>query len=100
MKRLLLFPFLVIALILNVEAQSVNYRLVFQDDFEGTSLDTTVWSKIPRGHSDWDRHMSNNLSLYNVDNGILKLYARLNNGIVPNPSWIDVEWVKMYELVD
>ena len=76
--------FLFVLTCLPALAQYGNYVLVFQDNFDGTSLDTTILSKIPRGRSDWNRHMSPNPSLYSVDNGMLKLYARLNNGIVAN----------------
>jgi len=40
------------------------------EDFnqQGT-FDTRYWSKIPRGGSDWNRHMSNNDSCYAMRNG-------------------------------
>jgi len=57
-----------------------SYSLVWFDDFNGTQIDTTKWTKIPRGNSDWNRHMSYDSLCYEVKNG--KLYLK---GIV-NPD--------------
>src|SRR5699024_10477654 len=42
-------------------------------------FDTTRWSKIPRGRSDWNRHMSNFDSCYDMRNGKLILRGLLNS---------------------
>lgn len=59
-------------------AKTPTWKLSWSEDFNGTSLDTTVWSKIPRGTSDWDRHMSNFDSLYDVRDGNLILKGIVN----------------------
>ena len=35
-----------------------KYRLVWQDDFNGTTFDNRSWTKISRGSADWRRYMS------------------------------------------
>ena len=55
-----------------------KYRLVWQDDFNGASFDTCSWTKIKRGASDWDRHMSPADSLYAVRDGKLILRGAVN----------------------
>ena len=43
------------------EKQASNdWVLVWEDEFEGESFDESVWSKIPRGHSDWNDQMDEN----------------------------------------
>lgn len=43
-----------------------QYRKVWVEHFKGSKMDTTSWSKIPRGTSDWNRHMSDHESLYDT----------------------------------
>jgi len=50
--------------------------LVWEEEFN--SLDTTRWSKIPRGLSDWDRHMSDFDSCYAIRDGKLILRGIYN----------------------
>lgn len=51
---------------------------VWVEDFSGNKLDTTRWSKIPRGSSDWNRRMSDFDSLYAVRDGKLILRGIVN----------------------
>ena len=55
-----------------------HYKLVWQDHFRSSRIDTTSWEKIPRGQSDWDRHMSSVDSLYAIRNGCLVLRGVVN----------------------
>jgi beta-glucanase (GH16 family) len=49
-------------------------QLRWQEDFnQGGTFDTSRWSKIPRGTSDWDRHMSDVDSCYAMRDGKLVL---------------------------
>lgn len=57
---------------------SSSWQLVWEDQFDGGVLDTAVWSKIPRGGSDWDRHMAAYPELYEMTDSTLKLYAVAN----------------------
>lgn len=51
-----------------------GWQLVWEDDFDqdGT-FDATVWSKIPRGGSDWNNFMSDDDTLFAVRDGQLIL---------------------------
>ena len=58
--------------------EAKDWQLVWQDDFEGASIDTTKWAKIPRGTADWDRHMSYDEKCYSLKDGMLYLRG-INN---------------------
>lgn len=59
-----------------------EWQLVWSDEFnEDGVIDLEIWSKIPRGRSDWDRHMSNHDPLYDVKAGNLILRGIKNPGI-------------------
>lgn len=60
-------------------AKSSKWKLVWSEEFKGNTFDTRVWSKIPRGHVDWNRNMSDFDSCYAVKNGNLILRGLLNN---------------------
>lgn len=62
------------------------YRLVWQEDFKGSTLDTTHWSVIERGPSAWQKFMSPHPSLFSLRRGYLRLYARQNKGVVPSDT--------------
>lgn len=55
--------------------RSEGWRLVWADEFDGTSVDTASWSRCPAGNADWMRHMSPLDSLCRVENGTLRLYG-------------------------
>lgn len=93
-KRLLLITALIgaalaFSIITHVEAQtsrSPQFRLVWEEDFSGTELDTTYWQKIERiGYTEWAKYMSSDNSLYDLRNGRMRLYARANHHGQINP---------------
>ncbi|MBB2148317.1 family 16 glycosylhydrolase [Pedobacter sp. LMG 31462] len=51
-----------------------NWKLIWQDDFNGKLIDSTKWSKIPKGTADWNKHMSSNPACYAQSDG--KLYLK------------------------
>lgn len=55
-----------------------KYRLVWEDHFNGSTYDSSSWSKIPRGNADWKCHMSEADSLYAVRDGKLILRGAVN----------------------
>ncbi len=57
-----------------------SWELIWEDSFKKTTLDTTYWSVIKRGHSDWNNTMSDHPDCIILKDG--KLYLR---GIV-NPN--------------
>lgn len=64
----------------NKTNKSNKYKLVWQEDFKGSSFDAKSWSKIPRDRPDWKRHMSYDDRLYEVKDGKLILYGVNNDG--------------------
>ncbi|MBC8986360.1 glycoside hydrolase family 16 protein [Pedobacter sp. N36a] len=51
-----------------------NWKLVWEDNFNGSVMDTAKWSKIPKGTADWNKHMSSDPACYAQYGG--KLYLR------------------------
>ena len=89
MKHKQLFPFLSLVILLvscagTKHAQKMT--LSWEENFDQLNdFDTTRWSKIPRGLSDWDRHMSDFDSCYAMRDGKLVLRGIMNN-IIPNDT--------------
>lgn len=50
-----------------------NWKIIWQDEFNGQVLDSMKWSKIPPGNSDWNKHMSDDERCYKLENGLLYL---------------------------
>lgn len=59
-----------------------RWELVWEDDFSGPALDTAVWSRIPRGRSDWQNTLSDDDRCYALRDGCLVLRGIVN----PNPT--------------
>ena len=55
-------------------------ELLWSEEFDGASLDTAVWSKTPRGTSDWNNLMSDREELYELTGGTLRLKVVPNRG--------------------
>ncbi len=72
--------------ILPLTMQAQKYRLAWEENFSGKEINDEYWSKIPRGSSDWNRHMSYRESLYDVRKGKLVLYGKVNDGIAPEDT--------------
>lgn len=87
MKKTLLPPLITILFVLIACTPSANqWKLVWQDDFDQTNgFDTSVWTKIPRGTSDWNNYMSDYDPLYRVENGNLILRGIVND-VLPNDT--------------
>lgn len=73
-------------LALAAQAGGPRYRLMWKDNFRGRTFNEKYWSKIPRGGSDWNRHMSAEASLYDVRRGRLVLRGVANDGRCPNDT--------------
>lgn len=86
MKKIYLFSFFqALLLTASLSAQKPRYKLIWKDDFKASSFDTDSWSKISRGTSPWNRHMSPADSLYAVRDGCLVLRG-IPNQLVPNDT--------------
>lgn len=63
------------------EKKGEEWQLVWEENFDGNEIDTTIWSKIPRGGSDWNKYMSFHDTLFSVTNGNLILRGMPNTFI-------------------
>ena len=55
-----------------------GWKLAWEETFDQATFDTAVWSKIPRGQSDWCRHMSFHPDCYAMKDGHLVLRGIMN----------------------
>ncbi|MDR0836530.1 MAG: hypothetical protein LBN11_08145, partial [Tannerella sp.] len=79
---------IIFLLLLSVTAESQlkqTWQLVWEENFDGVSLDTSRWSKIPRGGSDWDNIMSDYDGCYEVSGGQLILRG-IRNTVLPEDT--------------
>lgn len=58
--------------------ENKNWKLVWQDNFDESTLDTTKWTKVPPGGSNWNKHMSSDTRCYELSNGLLHLKGIVN----------------------
>lgn len=58
--------------------QEPEWTLVWEDNFDGPSFDESVWSKIPRGHSDWNDQMDTNDACFEFKNSNVILKGIVN----------------------
>jgi len=65
--------------------KNADWKLAWEENFDGNTFDESRWSKIPRGSSDWNNYMSNYDPLYEVKNGELILRG-IKNDVLPNDS--------------
>ncbi|MBR1574874.1 MAG: glycoside hydrolase family 16 protein [Bacteroidales bacterium] len=60
--------------------QEDGWKLVWEDDFSGTELDSSSWSRVPPGKSDWNDMMSLREDLVYLEDGDLVLLGKVNDG--------------------
>lgn len=65
--------------------EAKTWKLIWKDEFNGNSLDTTKWSRIPVGKSDWNRHMSTVDDCFKIENGKLHLLGINNPDTTADP---------------
>ena len=54
------------------------WKLAWMDGFDGPALDTTAWTRVPRGPSDWNNTMSLREDLVRLEDGQLILRGMVN----------------------
>ncbi|WP_082436114.1 glycoside hydrolase family 16 protein [Zhouia amylolytica] len=64
---------------------SSNFQLIWQDDFNGSTLDTTKWSRISEGTPDWKNYMTTDDQVYEISNGHLHLKGIVNPDTQTDP---------------
>ena len=62
------------------ETETNDDGLLWSEEFDGKSLDSEVWSKTPRGTSDWNNFMADNEELYELTGSTLRLKVLPNDG--------------------
>lgn len=87
-KQILALSFLATVLVsCTTTRQAYGPKPVWEENFnQPDHFDTAVWSKIPRGGSDWDRHMSDFDSCYAMRNGKLILRGIRNTSVLSDTS--------------
>ncbi|MDD2597726.1 MAG: glycoside hydrolase family 16 protein [Kiritimatiellae bacterium] len=63
-----------------------KWKLLWQDEFDGTKLDDSKWALCKRGKADWMNTISDDPSLIKVANGTLLLRGIQNNNLDKDPS--------------
>lgn len=87
--RFALLPFMIL-MVFGCNAQSDGWTLVWEENFDTPGkIDPADWSKIPRGHSDWNNYMSDREELYDVRDGNLILRGIVN----PDTESDDVPYI-------
>ncbi|SFF97013.1 MULTISPECIES: glycoside hydrolase family 16 protein [Salegentibacter] len=64
---------------------SANFQLFWEDDFDGSVLDTTKWSRITEGTPDWRNYMTTDDQVYEVSDGYLYLKGLVNTDTQTDP---------------
>lgn len=59
-----------------------RWELVWEENFDGSEIDTTVWSRIPRGTADWQNTLTDDPRCYALRDGRLVLRGIVN----PDPA--------------
>lgn len=54
-----------------------QWKLVWEENFDGPQIDESVWSRIPRGTSDWNDMMSLREDLAYIEDGQLVLLGKV-----------------------
>ena len=60
---------------------SEDWKLVWEDNFDGAEPDTTIWSRIPRGRPDWQNTQSFDNRCYEMRDGCLILKGIVNDNM-------------------
>lgn len=87
MKRFILILLIISSFVGRLSAQEHRrYALMWNDEFNGKSLDGKVWSKVWRSKADWAIHMSSHDTLYAFDGGDLVLRGMVNDFLPNDPA--------------
>lgn len=62
-----------------------SYVLSWSDEFNGSELDTNRWTRIGKGSSPWNKHMSTREDLVQLKDGALVLWGVANNDQASDP---------------
>ncbi len=62
------------------------WTLFWSDEFNGDRIDEAVWSRCPRGRSDWNDTMSTDDRFFQIGGGTLKLLGLVNPDRAADPA--------------
>jgi len=62
-----------------------DWEIIWQDNFNGTNIDTTKWTKIPPNNADWGKHMTSDERCYKTSEGKLFLKGIINPDTLSDP---------------
>ena len=81
------YLFLVWIGLLTVSCQhQPKWKMVWEENFDSTELDTTVWTMIPRGKPDWQNTMSYDERCYELRDGQMILRGIINEDLQKDSS--------------
>jgi len=55
-----------------------DWTVIWEDNFETNTLDTTKWTKIPPNKADWGNYMTDDTQCYEIKDGMLYLKGIVN----------------------
>ncbi|NLR66859.1 glycoside hydrolase family 16 protein [Chitinophaga varians] len=62
-----------------------QWQLIWEDNFNGSTLDTTKWTRIPPNGADWGKHMTSDDRCYVLKDGYLYLRGINNPDTTKDP---------------
>ncbi|MCK0157453.1 glycoside hydrolase family 16 protein [Cellulophaga sp. F20128] len=62
-----------------------DWKIIWEDNFNESELDTTKWTKIPPNGADWGKHMSSDEQCYDLSEGKLYLRGIINPDTLSDP---------------
>ncbi|MGA0846480.1 MAG: glycoside hydrolase family 16 protein, partial [Luteolibacter sp.] len=67
-------------------ALASDWKLIWQDEFNGQKIDSDRWSPCERGSSDWNNTMTRDPRCFSIGGGTLKLIGIRNPDLEKDPS--------------
>ena len=62
-----------------------DWQIIWQDNFDGSELDTTKWTLIPPNTADWGNYMTSDQQCYTISDGKLFLKGINNKDTLSDP---------------
>lgn len=84
--RFCLLPLLLAAAHAAEPAAMPGWKLIWNDEFGGTSIDSTKWSPCERAKPDWSDTMTRDPRCFKIGGGTLKLIGIVNPDTAKDPS--------------
>jgi beta-glucanase (GH16 family) len=88
-----------VSVIVSDKDRNDEWKLVWEDDFLGTTFNKSHWGKIAKMGSGWDRYMSPYDGLYEVRDSMLILRGIVNNVVPTDPRPYLTGGLQTYRLV-